>query len=127
MDCNKIAIRRHGHSALWPMILALAIFGIALMPTKPLSAEPQMRTIETPLEGTSVLSMRVNRAGQGRIELLCPRCEKGRVRLRVTPQSSVTLNGALMPVNHYSPSSQDFIVGFYRQGDGVLTRLVVER
>ena len=86
-----------------------------------------MRTIETPLEGTSVLSMRVNRAGRGRIELLCAQCDKGRVRLKITPESSVTLNGAPVPMNLFSPSSRDFMTGFFRQQDGVLTRLIVER
>ena len=109
------------------MILALAVFAIALAPAGSSHAEPYMRTIETPLEGTSVLSMRVNRAGRGRIELLCAQCDKGRVRLKITPESSVTLNGAPVPMNLFSPSSRDFMTGFFRQQDGVLTRLIVER
>ena len=109
------------------LFAAMMTVGLGVMPAEPLRAEPHMRTIETPLESTSVLSMRVNRAGVGRIELLCPRCEKGKVRLRVTRESALTLNGARVPLGQYSPQSRDFISGFFRQDDGVLTRLIVER
>lgn len=110
---------------LLPLLAAVLALGMTLGDSA--RARPEMRAIETPLEGTNVISMRVNRNGIGRIELWCHRCRDNRIRLRITPESEAFINGAPVPFNTFSPGERDFISGFYRAEDKVLTRLTVKR
>ncbi len=105
---------------------ATSLVTMTLVPRTTL-AEPIMRAIETPLEGTNIISMRVNRQGRGRIQLWCHRCEDSRIELRVTPESYLTINGLRTPLQGYSPMERDFITGFYLKESGTLSRLLVTR
>jgi hypothetical protein len=107
--------------------MALTVFFTGLAAFSPAAAEPTMHSLETPIEGTRVLSIRVNKAGRGRIELLCHQCGNGRIRLNVNPESHALVNDNLVPLNQFSPRSGDFTTGFYNPQNNVLTRLSVER
>ncbi len=113
------------------IVLTFSLLAVALAlgtaTSSRVMAEPKMRIIETPLEGTNIINLRVNKAGRGRIELWCHRCKNNRIRLKVMPESELRINGSLAPIQGFSPRERDFITGFYRKEDQVLTRLTVKR
>ncbi len=90
-------------------------------------AEPQMTAKEAPLEGTHVFQLRVKSNGYGNIVLSCQRCPNNRIRLRVTPDSYALLGNTRIPMSLYTPTSNDFITGFYEIETRELTWLQVGR
>lgn len=109
------------------LFATLFVIATGLLGSTPIFAEPQMTVIETPLEGTSVLSIRVNPAGKGHIVLRCSRCTNERIRLKVTPAAYATVDGRKLPLDQFTPGSDDFITGLYRADTNELTRLIVTR
>lgn len=114
--------------ALLVVITSVFLFlaGAVMLVSGPAHAAPEMQIIETPIEGTSVIRLRVNKKGSGTAVLGCVECPRGRVRLDVTPATTVTKNGKTLPISQYSPGSNEFITAFYKADTGVLTRLLVE-
>ncbi len=108
-------------------VIGAIFIGHLAMVTIPAKAEPRMVILEYPLEATKVLSLTVNRVGRGSISLSCARCDNNRIRLSVNPQSRLTVNGVPQSLNRFKRSSRDLVSAFYREPDGVLTRLIVSR
>lgn len=109
------------------LLFTMLFTAVYLLTSNPAAAAPQMRDYATGLEGTQVLAAHVNKKGIGRITLRCGHCPGGRIRLDVTPESYVTVNGEKVPVDQYRAGSRDFISGFYVTDTRELIKLTVTR
>ena len=121
------AARIPARKTIFTALVAVILTGHLAMGIHPASAEPRMVILEYPLEATGVISMHVNRAGRGTIALWCAYCENRRIRLSVNPKSRLTVNGKRRPLHRFTQKSGDIVSAFYREPDGVLTRLIVSR
>ena len=119
-NCLKLSILSIG---FW--IAGGLLFGPLQVPV--VSAQSQMTILEKVLEGTRILKLKIDRYDYGYIDLACQTCTSQKIRLRVTPDAYVEVNGNVVPLRYFQQGSTDSMAGFYTPDGKELTRIKVAR
>ena len=97
---------------------------------QPVYAQPVMTVFELPLEFTKILQHRIEEDGTGFVVVFCGRCSTGKIRLDVTQNSKVIINGnphKTYPVSEFDLDSDVTMSAFYIKETKELTRLMVDQ